>query len=208
MLVLYVLLMYIGAYPIVMSMRRSDKSKDTLAHQYQDDTESETAQRTSHGIRLGGPIQHKYLRSVLKAVSWWAQTLMLRDITWLFVAWFSISAIESDKLTNDPNFSAMKVVSFNTNYFVITATIFELTSAYGTVGLSMGYPGVYHSFSGVLSTGSKLMIIWIMMLGRCRGLPDSKDYAVDVKKYSIVEPITESKTKPDTIRIETRDENR
>jgi hypothetical protein len=80
--------------------------------------------------------------------------------------------------------------------------LFECISAYGTVGLSLGYPHTLTSFSAKFSNFSKLMVVVIMVLGRnrfgllslriflsfamffsltfiaYRGLPDSLDRAV------------------------------
>jgi trk system potassium uptake protein TrkH len=46
------------------------------------------------------------------------------------------------------------------------ATLFETTSAFGTVGLSMGYPGGLLSLSGIFGAGGKLLIMSMMFMGR------------------------------------------
>lgn len=56
-------------------------------------------------------------------------------------------------ITPDPTFNFLKV-------------IFEIFSAFGTVGLSMGFPGAVTSFSAILTPFSKLMIILMMLFGR------------------------------------------
>lgn len=48
--------------------------------------------------------------------------------------------------------------------------IFEIISAFGTVGLSLGYPGVPSSFSTILSPVSKVIVMLTMLMGRHRGL--------------------------------------
>lgn len=53
-----------------------------------------------------------------------------------------------------------------------------MVSAYGTVGLSLGYPGFNYSFSGQFHTLSKLIIIAMQIRGRHRGLPYALDKAV------------------------------
>lgn len=45
-------------------------------------------------------------------------------------------------------------------------TLFETTSAFGTVGLSTGQPGSVLSLSAFFSTGGKLLIIGMMFVGR------------------------------------------
>jgi hypothetical protein len=54
----------------------------------------------------------------------------------------------------------------------------RLTRSSGTVGLSLGYPGLNTSFSAKLSVVSKLVIIAMQIRGRHRGLPYELDRAV------------------------------
>jgi trk system potassium uptake protein TrkH len=48
----------------------------------------------------------------------------------------------------------------------LLATLYETTSAFGTVGLSMGAPGSVLSLSGVFGAGGKLSIMSMMFMGR------------------------------------------
>jgi hypothetical protein len=79
---------------------------------------------------------------------------------------------------------------------LITGSVFELVSAYGTVGLSLGIPDVGHihaylvfiirwstfqqnySLSGEFNTLTKLIFCLVMIRGRHRGLPAAIDRAV------------------------------
>jgi hypothetical protein len=70
--------------------------------------------------------------------------------------------------------------------FSLTRILFEVISGYGTVGLSLSYPGINASFSGVLCDFSKVCIILLMWLGRNRGLPDRVDRAVQVSSSFFV----------------------
>jgi hypothetical protein len=56
--------------------------------------------------------------------------------------------------------------------------LFEIVSAYGTVGLSLGYPGINASFSAEFRVISKLVICAMMIRGRHRGLPYALDRAI------------------------------
>uniref|UniRef100_A0A8H7Y882 Potassium transport protein n=1 Tax=Psilocybe cubensis TaxID=181762 RepID=A0A8H7Y882_PSICU len=58
------------------------------------------------------------------------------------------------------------------------AFVFELVSAYGTVGLSLGIPDQNYSFVGAMHTLSKLIICIVMIRGRHRGLPVAIDRAI------------------------------
>jgi trk system potassium uptake protein len=44
--------------------------------------------------------------------------------------------------------------------------LFETTSAFGTVGLSMGHPGSVVNLSGSFTAGGKLLIMVMMFTGR------------------------------------------
>ena len=57
-------------------------------------------------------------------------------------------------------------------------SVFELASAYGTVGLSLGGTDTHYSLSGSLHPLSKLVIIAVMLRGRHRGLPAAIDRAI------------------------------
>ena len=50
--------------------------------------------------------------------------------------------------------------------FNLTKIIFESFSAFGTVGLSMGFAGGVTSFAGILSSFSKYLLIMTMLVGR------------------------------------------
>lgn len=98
------------------------------------------------------------------------KSIVLRDISWLIIAWFVISLIENDRVSfpGDIHFTESKV-------------LFEIISAFGNVGLSLGYPNSPTSFVGVWRNGSKMVLIIVMLLGRHRGLPNSIDRAVTGK---------------------------
>jgi Trk-type K+ transport system membrane component len=55
---------------------------------------------------------------------------------------------------------------------------FELLSAFGTVGLSFGYPGSVLALSAQFNTFGKLVVCAVMLLGKHRDLPKNVDPAV------------------------------
>jgi len=89
------------------------------------------------------------------------------DLWYIFLGFFVISIVEGQRLGDDsePRFSMF-------------ALLFEIVSAYGTVGLSLGYPGRNQSFSVVLKPLSKLVIVAMQIRGRHRGLPYALDRAI------------------------------
>lgn len=62
--------------------------------------------------------------------------------------------------------------------FSVFNVIFEVVSAYGTVGISVGVPWADYSFCGAWHTLSKLILCAVMLRGRHRGLPVAIDKAV------------------------------
>lgn len=62
--------------------------------------------------------------------------------------------------------------------FTLFPILFEVVSAYGNVGLSLGYPTVTTSLSSQFSTFSKLVVCAMMLRGRHRGLPYELDRAI------------------------------
>ncbi|KAL4908168.1 hypothetical protein BDW74DRAFT_146976 [Aspergillus multicolor] len=89
------------------------------------------------------------------------------DLWYIFLGIFCICVAESKRIMNpaEPGFS-------------VFAIFFEAVSAYGNVGLSLGYPGTSTSFSAEFSVFSKLVVCALMIRGRHRGLPSQLDRAV------------------------------
>lgn len=63
--------------------------------------------------------------------------------------------------------------------------IFEVVSAYGCVGISVGFPGQNYSFCGAWHTISKLILAAVAIRGRHRGLPVALDKAVMLPSESL-----------------------
>ncbi|CAK9044979.1 Low-affinity potassium transport protein [Durusdinium trenchii] len=58
--------------------------------------------------------------------------------------------------------------------------LFEILSAYGTCGLSLGYENQTFSFSGVWSDASQMLLVATMILGRLRGFGAQHGERTDV----------------------------
>lgn len=91
---------------------------------------------------------------------------LAHDIWWLVLAVLVITTIETSHFLADPVTSSV----FN--------VIFEVVSAYGCVGISVGLPNQAYSFSGGWHWPSKLVLCLVMIRGRHRGLPVALDRAV------------------------------
>ncbi|KAJ5921859.1 hypothetical protein N7516_009562 [Penicillium verrucosum] len=109
-----------------------------------------------------GYFVHQQLRSQLS-----------HDLWWIALAVFFIAIRESDHYQSQP-------VAFST--FNI---IFEVVSAYGCVGVSLGFPGKNYSFCGAWHSTSKLILAAVALRGRHRGLPVAIDKAIMLPSESL-----------------------
>ncbi|CCU83015.1 potassium ion transporter [Blumeria hordei DH14] len=88
------------------------------------------------------------------------------DLWYISLGFFIISISEGTRLqSGDPRFTMF-------------AVLFEIVSAYGTVGLSLGFSGINASFSAEFGMVAKLVIIAMQIRGRHRGLPNELDRAI------------------------------
>lgn len=145
----YMVMMYISVLPLAISIRRTNVYEEQSLGVYEREDEDHTDSKP----RL------KYIGDHLrKQLSF--------DLWFLFLAIFIICICEAGRIqSGDVNFTVFQIM-------------FELTSAYGTVGLSLGYPNKNTSFCGEFSKISKLVVVATLIRGRHRGLPNSIDRAI------------------------------
>lgn len=94
------------------------------------------------------------------------QKQLAYDIWFQFFSFFLICVIERGHiLREDPGFNVFSI-------------LFEVTSAYGTVGLSIGIPGKDYSLCGSFASLSKIVMLFVMIRGRHRGLPLAIDRSI------------------------------
>jgi Trk-type K+ transport system membrane component len=106
------------------------------------------------------------------------------DLWFVFLGFFLIAIVEGARLENRNDYA-----------FTLFSVLFEIVSAYGTVGLSLGYPGVNTSFSGQMKPVSKLIIIAMQLRGRHRGLPYALDRAILLPSESLHQKENEDATR-------------
>jgi Trk-type K+ transport system membrane component len=175
--VLYVIMMYISVYPVVITMRNTNVYEERSLGIYADDPEY-IAQRSASKktllarfLRTATPwdeTTHMFVRHQVRAQ-------LSHDLWCVVLAVFIIMCIESSNFEKDP------VV------FSVFNVIFETISAYGCVGISVGLPDQAYSFAGALHTGSKLVLCFVMLRGRHRGLPVAIDKAIMLPRESLDE---------------------
>ena len=141
--------MYISVFPIAISVRRTNVYEEKSLGIYGTaDQEAEDEKEPSY---VGA-----HLRRQLGF-----------DLWYISLGLFIIAIVEGGQLANTNEYA-----------FTLFSVLFEIVSAYGTVGLSLGYPGVDTSFSGQFSVISKLVVIAMQIRGRHRGLPYELDRAI------------------------------
>jgi len=151
-------MMYISVYPIAMSVRSTNVYEEQSLGVFRDDNElEEQFQPTGDRVTVWGRYLAMHARKQLSFDMWW-----------LALALFLVCIIERDNLDNINSL----------HWFNIFAIVFELVSAYGTVGLSLGIPTQNYSLSGAFRPLSKLIVCLVMLRGRHRGLPVAIDRAV------------------------------
>ncbi|KAM0814427.1 putative Cation transport protein-domain-containing protein [Seiridium cardinale] len=97
------------------------------------------------------------------------------DVWWVALALFLITIIETRHSLEDP-------VTFS-----VFAILFEIVSGYTTIGISIGLPDQSYSLTGGMYTGSKIVMILVMLRGRHRGLPVALDRAVRLPGKKLAE---------------------
>lgn len=152
---------YISVYPIAMSIRSTNVYEERSLGIFNDIDPNEEEPSTEEGRG-----------AVVKYLGWHARRQLAFDIWWLAGSLWIVCIIERGMLTNPENCS----------WFSIFSVLFELVSAYGTVGLSLGVPYNNFSLSGAFKILSKLVVIAVMIRGRHRGLPVAIDRAVMLPK--------------------------
>ncbi|TKA80593.1 hypothetical protein B0A55_02897 [Friedmanniomyces simplex] len=146
----YLIMMYISVFPIAISVRRTNVYEEKSLGIWGGEEDGPTGE--------GGEQSYvgQHLRRQLSF-----------DLWYVFLGFFIICIVEGAQLANTNEYA-----------FTMFSVLFEIVSAYGTVGLSLGYPTTNASFSAEFHVLSKLVIVAMMIRGRHRGLPYALDRAI------------------------------
>ncbi|KAI0584579.1 Potassium transport protein 1 [Pyrenophora tritici-repentis] len=144
-------MMYISVYPIAISIRMSESYEEKPVGLY-------AAEESLDEDKGSKTYLINHMRNQLSF-----------DLWYIFLGVFCICIGESKRIMNnaDPAFS-------------VFAVFFEVVSAYGNVGLSLGYPTNATSLSGHFNVFGKVVICFMMLRGRHRGLPYALDRAINL----------------------------
>lgn len=149
-------MMYISVFPIAISVRRTNVYEEK-----------------SLGI-YGSPSDENEDEKEPSYVGAHLRRQLSFDLWYIFMGLFIIAIAEGSHLQNTNEYA-----------FTTFSCLFEIVSAYGTVGLSLGYPNTNASFSAQFSVVSKLVIIAMQIRGRHRGLPYELDRAILLPSESL-----------------------
>jgi Cation transport protein len=141
-------MMYISVLPIAISVRRTNVYEES-----------------SLGI-YGSPVQENEDEGEPSYVGAHLRRQLSFDLWYIFLGLFIIAISEGDRIqSGDLDFTLFSI-------------LFEIVSAYGTVGLSLGYRNIDASLSAEFGVVAKLVIIAMQIRGRHRGLPYELDRAI------------------------------
>lgn len=152
----YMVMMYISVLPLALSIRRTNVYEEQSLGIYNNDDDVEEPTDSKRSF-IGSHFRRQ----------------LSFDLWFVFLGLFIICIAEGGRLqSGDPRFT-------------VFTCLFEVISAYGTVGLSLGYPTVNSSLATEFSVISKLVIIAMVIRGRHRGLPYSVDRAIMLARESV-----------------------
>ncbi|TCD68599.1 low affinity potassium transporter [Steccherinum ochraceum] len=159
---LCIVMMYIAVYPVALSIRSTNVYEEQSLGVFEaepEDQDEEPAIKETQGSRA---------ERIGRYFGWHLRRQVTYDIWWLVWGIFLICIIERTKIMDDDN----------APWFNLFRIIFELVSAFGGIGLTLGIPTENYSFAGAFGPLSKLVVIIIMLRGRHRGLPVAIDRAI------------------------------
>lgn len=177
----YMVMMYISVFPIAISMRKTNVYEEKSLGIYTKDHEEDGTDNSYFGTHVRRQLSF--------------------DLWYVFLGFFFIAIVEGARLENVSrlfqydNLKNLTPEQTNEYAFTLFSILFEIVSAYGTVGLSLGYPGFNTSFSGQFKPLSKLIIIAMQLRGRHRGLPYALDRAILLPSESLHKKEDEDATK-------------
>ncbi|MCJ1403412.1 low affinity potassium transporter [Xylographa trunciseda] len=152
----YLIMMYISVFPIAISVRRTNVYEEK-----------------SLGI-YGGKVDEQADEKEPSYVAAHLRRQLSFDLWFVFLGLFIVAIAEGSRL-EDPTDIA----------FSLWACLFEIVSAYGTVGLSLGYPTINAAFCAEFGVVAKLVIAAMQIRGRHRGLPYDLDRAILLPSESL-----------------------
>lgn len=153
---LQVFMMYLAVFPLTMAVRSTNVYEEGSLGVYDDE-----GQQDESSVDDGHAVWGRFLsEQVRRQVAF--------DLWWMALALWIVLIAEKGKIGDHERYPNLTVFT----------VLYEMVSAYGTVGLSCGAQNMNASLSGDFGVISKLIVIAVMIRGRHRGLPSAIDRAI------------------------------
>src|SRR3990167_891178 len=186
-LFVYMIFMLLSAFPLVISIRNSNKNSYVAEQKNFESfdlvTNTEDLSSTSDdGVKVDVAQMPKLYfldNPKHRTVFYFIKEMIYYDFLVIIVVISFISFFEYDKFAvHNDQFSLMKI-------------IFEVISGYGSVGLSLEVNSI--SYSALFSSSSKIVMMFAILFGRLRVLPHSNDAAITGEiSYPLQLPVNRS----------------
>jgi hypothetical protein len=179
----WIMAMYLSSYPFMISEKTAKKLSVGLFEEQDDDEDHPFPERTTEDETSIAPVaasvddagEHTNhdsqsvttagggVRSMLQKIKSSAGNTVATEIGWLYLCCIVIVYAEGQSITDS-----------GTDSSPFARILFEISSAYGTVGLSLSSASASSvSYSAVLSPLSQVVIVVLMYFGKFRGLPQT-----------------------------------
>lgn len=182
MLVVYAMAMYIvPATALSLGRRSASKARTTHLglHLRSDDIPPPPPPSISSGHNTQHPphpavdSSFLFLPAIYAKARRWGELQLHLDNNhgnWLMLCFFVLS------FTEDAHCASQRAPCTYNLYY----NLFEVVSAYTNAGVSVGLPGEAYSYSGNFSSAGKVVIIFLMLLGKHRGFPPTNSICMDM----------------------------
>jgi Trk-type K+ transport system membrane component len=167
MLVVYALAMYLSAAPFLSAMYLTEDNVESVSQLSAVASDSDSDSEDELDERFRAPVlKRSETKSLAMSIK---NNFMTKHVYYLMFAVVLLAFTEDGILSH-------RAAEVNLWYI-----LFEVASAYGTVGLSLGLPGSSFSLVGTFTPMGKLIITAVIFLGKHRGLPLPTDAVIDFK---------------------------
>lgn len=188
--IIYMIVMYLSVFPLIVSLRSTNEYEERSMGLEGDPYESNNPDRQETQKPGGNTSIFYHIKQQLAY-----------DLWWIALSWLLICIVEEPQLNE------------GAAGFDIFAILFEVVSAYGNCGLTLGVPDDSYALSGRFHVLSKLIMIGVMLRGRHRILPMAIDRSVLLPGQGLMEQLDRDRNtglmgNRDAIISQIRDEER
>lgn len=162
--VIYLVVMYLSIFPLIISLRSTNIYEERSMGLEGDPYTSNKLGHEKSRTQVKNPSAGYHIRHQLAY-----------DLWWIILSWVLVCIVEEPQLNTE-------AAGFN-NFTIL----FEVVSAYGNCGLTLGVPYDSYALCGQFHTLSKLIMISVMLRGRHRILPMAIDRSILLPGQGLME---------------------